>query len=511
MGAVVGVRGFIGTALRCVLSVGLAGALAGGAAVQFAGTGIADPGTPSPTSGRAVTPTPAVAPGPTATTNPATTPSPTTTRSPSATQSPAAPDPSVTATQTPSPEVTGAAAVVPVLAQAPAESGAPVVAAAAAGQPLAVRNWVDNGYVGKPYNAPLVITGGTAPYAVTVSNIPPGLTFDAATLRFVGTPTQEGCRHCEGWMQSFQPNVSVSDSSTPIQTVSLNVDLAIYQYTPPTIEFAYQEAFRGSSYESGPTISTAGLDSLPYTTSVVSGQLPPGLSLEANGHAAGTPTREGKYVFTLRATDKYGHTDAEESITVRPPAPQSTGFVVPVAVLGEPYSARIASVTGGVAPYDFWWSTNHMAGGLGYTDPGPDGLSIDHNGVLNGVPTRAGTFRVQVLFRDQSGFQQEIFTTDIIVLEARPPALQQPPAAAPPPAAAAVPPSPTIRMPEVALPVTAVVPAGEVVPPSSTQLAATGIPSGTLNTVLWASTTMLFLGAAILAATSHRSRQRRRQ
>ncbi len=51
----------------------------------------------------------------------------------------------------------------------------------------------------------------------------------------------------------------------------------------------------------------------PYTWSVASGQLPPGLGLQtfsdprdANDELAGTPTTAGSYTFTLRLTDYDG-------------------------------------------------------------------------------------------------------------------------------------------------------------------------------------------------------------
>lgn len=46
----------------------------------------------------------------------------------------------------------------------------------------------------------------------------------------------------------------------------------------------------------------------PYTFSVGSGTLPPGLMLNSNGTLSGTPTDAGVYTFTIIATDANGHT-----------------------------------------------------------------------------------------------------------------------------------------------------------------------------------------------------------
>lgn len=41
----------------------------------------------------------------------------------------------------------------------------------------------------------------------------------------------------------------------------------------------------------------------PYTFSLVSGSLPPGLTLGSDGIISGTPTTEGTYTFSIKITD----------------------------------------------------------------------------------------------------------------------------------------------------------------------------------------------------------------
>lgn len=58
----------------------------------------------------------------------------------------------------------------------------------------------------------------------------------------------------------------------------------------------------------------------PTTYTVVSGSLPPGLTLNSPsadlGSITGTPTTVGTYPFTLRATNAYGTADKAFSITI---------------------------------------------------------------------------------------------------------------------------------------------------------------------------------------------------
>lgn len=463
MGTMAGERGIVVKAARMVLAAALASALT----LQFAPPGLAEAEPYVPPGGQAATaiatPTASAAP---AIATPSASPMPTATPTPSA---------SAAATQPP--------AVEPPVTEP--------LASVEAVDPLAVRSYMDRGYLTKAYDAPLVISGGTAPYTVTVSDVPPGLTFDPATLRFTGTPTEEGY---------FRMPVTVIDSSQPAQSLAREVAIDFFDYELPRFQTVtrtekFTDGVVGAWYKEDIWVGTAG--AMPFTTAVVSGALPPGMTWEKNG-ASGTPTAAGTYKFTVRATDLFESADGEFTLTVRASAPQSTGFTVPDAVLGEPYSAKIASVTGGVAPYYFWWSTpRHMAGSLSWHDPGPDGLTIDANGVLQGTPTRAGTFQIWVNFSDSGLYNQGIFSTVVTVLATRPPVVEQPPAVVVPPAA--VDPSP---------PPSSVVPAGSVASTSGAELAATGLASGSLPTTMWAVAGLLILGAALSAAGRLRFRGR---
>src|SRR5437867_1149243 len=57
----------------------------------------------------------------------------------------------------------------------------------------------------------------------------------------------------------------------------------------------------GQSY-TAPALSATG-GSLPYAWSIVSGALPTGLTLAANGVITGTPSVSGIFNFTVRVTD----------------------------------------------------------------------------------------------------------------------------------------------------------------------------------------------------------------
>ena len=143
----------------------------------------------------------------------------------------------------------------------------------------------------------------------------------------------------------------------------------------------------------------------PYTWSVASGQLPPGLTLQtfsdprdANNELVGTPTTAGTYTFTMRVTDYQGDQATQQfTATINPPL-QITS-TMPAGTVGVAYSQDLIA-QGGVPPYS--WS-------IFANDPLPPGLSLgttapDFNNVLTGTPTQAGTFSFLISVTDAQGY-----------------------------------------------------------------------------------------------------------
>jgi len=106
----------------------------------------------------------------------------------------------------------------------------------------------------------------------------------------------------------------------------------------------------GRNYDEGGNI----IDATPFTWTVDSGTLPPGLSLSSGGAITGTPTAAGTFNFTLRVTDATGLTATQAlSITIAfaDCNPKSTVQVVKTWV-GAPSTTTIFVDANGQAPYD---------------------------------------------------------------------------------------------------------------------------------------------------------------
>jgi hypothetical protein len=159
----------------------------------------------------------------------------------------------------------------------------------------------------------------------------------------------------------------------------------------------------GASYNG--TFSVTGGTS-PYTWSVVSGQLPPGLSVGATtGIISGTPTSAGNYSFGVMVTDSGSSVQSATTtvslpiVTAPPPAPTAltiTSSSLPSGTIGSTYSATLES-SGGTAPYA--WSIT--SGGL------PNGLSLSATtGVISGTPTGSSTTNLTATITDSSNPSQ---------------------------------------------------------------------------------------------------------
>jgi uncharacterized protein YhjY with autotransporter beta-barrel domain len=247
------------------------------------------------------------------------------------------------------------------------------------------------GTAGTAYTQALTISGGIAPYTVTqTGTLPTGLTFNAATRTFSGTPTQSG---------TFNVSVTVTDSTGgTAATITNNYTLTI---AVPTLTLtpaagALPGGTAGTAYAQTFTASNG---IAPYTYAVSAGALPAGLTLNtATGALSGTPTVAGNFTFSIRATDSTTGTAATvtNAYTLALSAPTITinPATLQAGVFSVPYNQTLTA-TGGTAPYTFAVSVGAL----------PAGVTLSSAGVLSGTPTVSGTFAFTVRATDNLGFQ----------------------------------------------------------------------------------------------------------
>jgi len=87
----------------------------------------------------------------------------------------------------------------------------------------------------------------------------------------------------------------------------------------PTIKLGPPNLPDGTVNHSYSKTITADHGNSPYTFSVSSGSLPPGLTLSPGGVLSGTPTTAGTFTFTVQATDSYQCTGSKQySLKIKP-------------------------------------------------------------------------------------------------------------------------------------------------------------------------------------------------
>jgi len=154
-----------------------------------------------------------------------------------------------------------------------------------------------NGQVGTAYSATVAASGGATPYSWSISSgpLPTGLSLNSSGGQITGTPGAAG---------SFTFTVQVKDSSATPQTASKSFTITIVALGPTPLSIVTTALPNGQAsvrYSASPT-ATGGTP--PYSWSVSSGSLPPGLTLNTTtALISGTPSQAGSYPFTIQVKD----------------------------------------------------------------------------------------------------------------------------------------------------------------------------------------------------------------
>jgi hypothetical protein len=231
---------------------------------------------------------------------------------------------------------------------------------------------------GNPYSQTLTGANGSGPYSFSISSgaLPPGLTLTGGGS-LNGTPTTAG---------SFSFTVSATGIGAAIgtKTYALSVHLGLGSQTPApgTAGTAYSQKLAGDPGGAA-----------PFTFTLTSGSLPPGLSLSGDT-VSGTPTKAGTYTFNVSVSDA-NHSTGDGVVTVNVAWP--TLNVAPAsldkAVKQVPYNVALTT-TGGVTPYTYTLLTGTL----------PAGLTLSPGGVISGTPSGpAGDFTITVGVQDANG------------------------------------------------------------------------------------------------------------
>jgi CSLREA domain-containing protein len=234
------------------------------------------------------------------------------------------------------------------------------------------------GTLAQSYSQLVTATGGTGPYqyVMTGGSLPPGLTLDVATGVISGVPTTPGA-------YLFVVTATDANLCTGSQAYVITIECGL-DVQPATLPGGTE----GIAYSQTLSVTNG---AAPYTFAVISGSLPPGLSLTGAGLLSGTPTAPGTYTFVIQATDANNCTGSRGYTVVIDPCLVISPDTLPGGIVGTPYSQTLTAA-GGTPPITF-----------ATLDPLPAGLTLATTGLISGTPTTGGISLFTVDASDTGG------------------------------------------------------------------------------------------------------------
>lgn len=247
--------------------------------------------------------------------------------------------------------------------------------------------------IGLVYSYEIPSRAGCLPHRleVTSGQLPPGLSIRRVKLDLhvvEGIATEAGV---------FNAWIALKDCDNKSAEALFKFDVWVRRWGITTQSLPTGSV--GSPYSA--TLQGAGVPS-NVTWEVTGGSLPAGLALSKEGTISGTPTAGGSSTVTVKATaDSTDPASAgtrvdSRQFTLTIAASLSATLSRTVGEVGIPVRSALIA-TGGQSPYT--WSAR---GGV------PAGLAIRSDGVITGVPKRAGTATLAARVVDANGSTKDV-------------------------------------------------------------------------------------------------------
>lgn len=172
--------------------------------------------------------------------------------------------------------------------------------------PVITINSLPEAVYDKDYSAKIQASG-TAPitFTITSGSLPGGFTLSDGTI--TGSPT--GVCGVSTFTVQAKNAYGITEKKLSMEVVSMAKILHLDGEE-------LMEGTVGEWYNGGISREGTGLDTSDYICSVINGALPDGLKFD-NGTITGTPTRAGKYTFTVKVENKYGNDTKQLSIIIK--------------------------------------------------------------------------------------------------------------------------------------------------------------------------------------------------
>jgi hypothetical protein len=216
-----------------------------------------------------------------------------------------------------------------------------------------------------------------------------------------GVPTSTGFTRFWVWNHDLTkaqggPDWCVNEDRSEVEFsifVDPGLDIEKESLEGATIGQAYSETFTAQQVTNLNPLTGSDVQA---QWSVLSGALPPGLALSAQGLLTGTPTAEGSWGFVISAQNGNTIDSKEYSLSVRQPLSVKSPFG-PARPPSSEVGIRLAktfTATGGSGPYTWALASGTL----------PTGVTLDPaKGTITGTPQAAGVFAFGVSATDSEG------------------------------------------------------------------------------------------------------------
>jgi hypothetical protein len=252
-------------------------------------------------------------------------------------------------------------------------------------------------------------SSGTLGYSVSATSVGNWLGAGPATGVTPGTITVSA--NCSGLSPGNYSGVVSASSTGSSNVIGIPVSLSVAAQLRITGPLSLPPGVIGVNYS---VQFTASSGAVPYSWSITSGILPPGLSINSStGAIGGTPTTAGTYAFTVIVADSTSPSGQTASlgvaITITSPSLSAISCSLGPGTVGLPYSGNCFVSSGGTQP-DAWSASGNV----------PPGLFVNAStGAISGTPTTAGTYTFTLTVTDStSPANQRVFQAITIIINA---------------------------------------------------------------------------------------------
>ncbi len=247
-----------------------------------------------------------------------------------------------------------------------------------------------NGSINTPYSYTIRVLGGTGGYSSSqpvAGKLPAGLTLNGSTLLVSGTPQENS---------TFSPILVYSDNTGNTYRRTTSIQITGGNNTIQVNGSGFNNYDLGAAAINQPYSISFSACCIPNALNwtLLSGSLPPGLTLATNGTLSGTPTTAGPYTFLLKATDSGNVNNAgvrQFKLTITNLSITTSSLNYGNATVA--YSTGLASSGGTGAVTWALFPGNYL----------PPGLTLSTGGLISGVPTSTGNYSFTVVATDSAG------------------------------------------------------------------------------------------------------------